>query len=86
MTIINDLTCLRCGAHGPDIQFPIFPLSGAPFGSVCVDCDHQSPWSERPLACVDCEIELDETEAWGNRKYGDPRCEDCHQQNEGDNE
>lgn len=78
MTITNDLICLRCHDTGPDVPFPVFPMTGAPFGSICQRCDEQSPWAERPLVCVDCDIELTDDEAYGNRKYGDPRCEDCH--------
>lgn len=78
MTITNDLICLRCHDTGPDVSFPVFPMTGAPFGSICQKCDETSPWAERPLVCVDCDIELTDDEAYGNRKYGDPRCEDCH--------
>ena len=78
MTITNDLTCLRCGAHGPDIEFPLFPTAGAKFGEVCVECDEANPWSNRPFVCVDCDTDLDDDTAYGNRKYGEPRCEDCH--------
>jgi hypothetical protein len=81
MTITNDLVCLTCGDTGPDIEFPIFPLTGAPFGSICVRCDTESPWLASPLACVDCDSELTEATAYGNRKYGEPRCEDCHEGN-----
>jgi hypothetical protein len=35
----NQPTCTTCGATGHGVQFPIFPLSGAKFGDVCVECD-----------------------------------------------
>lgn len=39
--LINDLTCQECGAHGPDVPFPVFPLTGKKFGEICVDCDEK---------------------------------------------
>lgn len=39
MTIINDLICETCGDTGPDVPFPLFPLTGADFGKICVECD-----------------------------------------------
>lgn len=78
MTIINDLTCLSCGAHGDDVQFPLTPKTGVKFGEVCAKCDENSPWIADPLVCVDCDLELDDDTVFGNRKYGEPRCEDCH--------
>ena len=38
----------------------------------------QSPWEANPLLCVDCELELvTENQIYGNRTYGEPRCEVC---------
>lgn len=79
MTTTNiEPICLTCLATGPDVSFPVFPISGNRFGEICAKCDETSPWGANPLVCVDCEIDLDETTVFGNRKYGDPRCEDCH--------
>jgi len=30
-----------------------------------------------PLTCYDCEMELTEDQAYGNKTHGEPRCEDC---------
>ena len=71
-------TCVRCGQTGHGIQFPLFPITkGASFGDLCVTCDTNNPWNRPNLACVDCEMELTKETAYGNRKYGDPQCEDC---------
>lgn len=72
------LTCLSCMKTGTGIHFPLTPKSGASFGTICTTCDSKSAWSKKTLACVDCELELTDDTAWGNRAYGDPRCEDCH--------
>lgn len=77
---ITQPTCLNCMNTGEGVQFPLTPKSGAKFGTICADCDSASAWRENPLACVDCEEELTDETAWGNRAYGDPRCEDCHKE------
>lgn len=77
----NQPTCLRCGAQGPGREFPLTPRTqGARFGDICAPCDDTNPWNQPTLECVDCELELTTATAYGNRKYGDPRCEDCHQE------
>lgn len=77
----NQPTCLRCGAQGPGREFPLTPRTqGARFGDICAPCDDTNPWNQPTLECVDCELELTTETAYGNRKYGDPRCEDCHQE------
>jgi hypothetical protein len=48
---------------------------------------HTNPWKASPLLCDDCEMELTEEQAYGNKTYGEPRCEDCfvaHKYGEGD--
>lgn len=74
----NQPQCLTCGADGEGTLFPLLPKSPNKFGEVCQQCDDESPWIVRPLVCVDCEEELSIDEAWGNRKYGEPRCQECH--------
>lgn len=70
--------CLRCMKSGAGVEFPLFPKSGAPFGTVCAPCEETSPWVANPLVCDDCETELGPDDAYGSRKYGEPRCEECH--------
>lgn len=84
MPTTTEPSCLRCGASGTGATFPVFPLTGVKFGEVCVTCDESSPWLASPLVCVDCETELDNETAYGNRKYGDPRCEDCFVEHQND--
>lgn len=72
--------CLRCAGTGEGHTFPLTPRTqGARFGDICSNCDDTNPWNQPTLECVDCELQLTTTTAYGNRKYGDPRCEDCHQ-------
>lgn len=71
-------TCLACMKTGEGVQFPLTPKSGASFGTICAECDSKSAWSQKPIVCVDCDEEITNDTAWGNRAYGDPRCEDCH--------
>ena len=74
--------CLTCLADGPGVEFPLFPRTDNRFGDICATCDNESPWLRSPLACDDCELELNDTDAWGNRKWGVPRCEVCHLEHE----
>lgn len=79
----NQPVCLRCNKSGAGVEFPLFPRTGVAFGDVCAVCDDNSPWLAVPLVCVECEVALEEpgcSVAFGNRKYGEPRCEDCHRE------
>jgi hypothetical protein len=74
-------TCLRCGAKGEGHTFPLTPRTrGARFGDICSSCDDSNPWNQPTMICVDCDMDLTVDTAYGNHKYGDPRCEDCHQE------
>lgn len=33
--------CEHCGGTGAGVEFPIFPLTKVPFGTICVPCDEQ---------------------------------------------
>lgn len=79
MTTTTQPLCLKCLASGEGVLFPLFPKTQASFGQICADCDDTSPWLATPLACVDCDAELTEATAYGNKKWGDPQCEDCHE-------
>jgi hypothetical protein len=74
--------CMTCGKSGEGVEFPLTPKTANKFGEICAVCDESSPWLASPLVCVDCDEELTTDTAWGNPKYGEPRCEGCHDDHE----
>ena len=50
--MVNDsvCSCSVCGVGGVGNEFPLWPLSGARFGTICVSCDKDQKPNRRVLS------------------------------------